>query len=148
MTDLDHLIRRLEADPDSDIGAAMLIDELMDARGMLYTEAERHVRQLQADARSVLQMTFVAELIRAKGPAHDALHELIRELAGLSKGEAYTLFVTSGSEAPSGGVRGATINNRLLGPGLVIFLPAGWVCAWFRRQVLPIRAAKKPRGGE
>lgn len=142
MTDLQLLINRINQEPDSDIGAAMLIDELMDAKGMLYTEAARHVETVRAIARTNLQIEFTAGLIRAKGPAYDKLINELHALFQLDGDAVYGLFVVAGDDPPHFSVPNGASLRWPKGHEMQIALPAGWVCAWFRRQTVSIHPVK------
>lgn len=145
MTDVACLVKLIEQDPDTDILAAMLIDELMEARGMLRSEAERHVRHVQADARIAKQIDFVARLLRAKGPAYTYLcraierHLMIQEVIG------YTLYVVSGDGPPRFCRVGDVVQTPTARHGYPIAIPAGWVIHWFRQNTYPIEPVRRPR---
>lgn len=146
MTDVQLLINLIERDPDSDITAAMLTDELMECRGMLRSEADRHVERVRADARTALQIQFTAGLIAAKGPAYYAMRNEVARVLGFNGNETYSFVVVGGEDEPRVSVAG-TMQARALGvDGLFVALPAGWVCAWFRRNTFPVRAPYSRKG--
>ena len=63
MNDIDLLTRAVEAEPRNTIIAAMLTDELMEARDMLRSEADRHVAAVQRVAGAARQVTLAVELM-------------------------------------------------------------------------------------
>lgn len=101
MTDANDLIDALEADPHSEILAAMLTDELMESRGMIRTEADRHVERLRADARERIECAAAAEVMRSTDGRSDRVKEHIRLMCfeGLQP-PAYNFIVTGGDSPP------------------------------------------------
>lgn len=138
MTDVQLLVTLIEQDPESEISAAMLTDELMEARGMIRSEADRHVERVRKTARQVLQMKFAAGLIAAKGPAYRALLDTIADAHPLFFASMCTIYVVSGDGPPRRADPPKEDNSHLVGPYKCLALPAGWVVQWFRRNTFPI----------
>lgn len=65
MTDASDILAALCDDPESVILAAMLTDALMEERGMLRSEADRHVCRVIQDARDLLDISAAATIMTA-----------------------------------------------------------------------------------
>jgi hypothetical protein len=63
VNDLTMLTTLVEQEPDNTIVAAMLTDELMDARDMLRSEAEKHVLHVQQTAAACRDLAAAAMLM-------------------------------------------------------------------------------------
>lgn len=144
LTEVQDLIARLERDPENDVLAAMLCDELMDAKGMLKFEAMTHVRNLQGDARVALDIATVAKTIRAAGPRYVYLLERVRRTLGQPEGAAYVLFLVGGDEKPRIGVHVHDLAADDPGPGLYVTLPCGWARRVLSESALPLFWPKSP----
>lgn len=148
MTDHRDILAALEAEPDSDILAAMLKDALKEERGMIDSEAERYVARARVSAWDTKLIAFAADLLRAKGPARDELHREVRKLVGLDEGDRYMLVIVAGDDPPSVGVPASAYFAQDVGPGLAIALPAGWVAYWHRRtmhHIHPVRSKRRAK---
>lgn len=145
LTEVDDLIARLERDPENDVLAAMLCDELMDARGMYRFEAMGYVRNLQTDARAALDIAFVAKVLRAAGPKYVYLIERIRRSLEQPEGTAFVLFLIGGEDAPRIGVTVDQLAEDDPGPGLYVALGCTWARKELERSALPLCWPKSPK---
>jgi len=145
MTDVQLLINLVSKDPDQDISAAMLVDELMDARGMLRSEADRHVERLRADCRSAKQIDLVASFIRERGRRWVALMAEVALAIGFDDGRPFGLAVMGGDLPPSAAVRPGP--NALTGERDIwsVALPAGWALARLKQLGYPLDPPARTR---
>ena len=145
MTNAQDILANLEADPDSEILAAMLTDALMEERGQLRSEADRHVEIARQNARDARDMKFACGLFRARGPAAFMIREflLVQYLGGESI--PFTVYLILGSNGPT---TTFTLegNHPAFGNGdHAIAVPAKWVCEWHRKYQYPIRYPRPSR---
>ena len=138
MNNVEILLALVEREPRCDVYAACLTDALMEERGMLRSEADRHVLRVQLQARTAADITFTADLIARKGTAWHALLTEVETVAKLWGVAGFILYVTGGEQPPSiiDGGRGASFpaHNRRV----PVRLPAGWVRAWHEKNPLPL----------
>lgn len=141
MDNVEILLALVEREPRNDVYAACLTDALMEERGMLRTEADRHVLRVQLDARTAADIEFTADLIARRGTAWHALLTEVETVAKLWGVEGFILYVTGGEQPPSiidgGGSTSFPANNRRV----PVRLPAGWVYAWHQKNPLPLGRA-------
>jgi hypothetical protein len=135
VTDANDMIAHLEREPESDIVAAMLVDELMQTRGMLRTEADRHVTKLRMDARDNLDMLNASFLVRPGSPVRDAIHlEVKRVCWPNDPAPPFTLVLRPGSDLPR-----AHTEHHSTGScwwyEWVVLVPARWVLRHFSGKV-------------
>lgn len=139
MTDVQLLIDLVSADPDQDIAVAMLIDELMEARGMLRSEADRHVERLRDDVRRSKQIDTAAAILAERGPRWQALAMHLRGMAELGEYESFFIFLVGGDDEPSGGVRSPVAGSIPPVGELSIYVPAGWALSWWKANKMSIK---------
>lgn len=139
------LLDRLERDPESDVLAAMLTDELIEARGMTYSEAAGYVATARKTARDALDIAHVANVIRANGPQYVYLVERIRRTLGQPSGAAFVLFLIAGDGDPRIGVGIEMMPDDDPGPGLYVILPCSWARSILSRTGLPMHFPRAPR---
>lgn len=98
MSDVDALVALLERDPDNAIVAAMLTDELMEARGMLRSEADRHVANVIAVAAEARELAEAAAEVRPGARWRGRILSCVRWVLGLDRRIRFTLLVVPGTE--------------------------------------------------
>lgn len=145
LTEWHDLLARLEQEPESDILAAMLTDELMEARDMNRTEADKYVAKARAEARTVKDIEFVTALIHAKGPAYEHLVTEIRRACGIFNHETITLFVIGGEQSPWTGPPQKLNNPDLIYQGWAVTVPATWARRWHQHTGWAIQPQPKRR---
>lgn len=138
LTEWHDLLQALEEDPQSDILAAMLTDELMESRGMARNEADRYVELARVSARQALDVKWATELIVAKGPAFHALVSEVRTLVGIYATDEFTMFVIPGEGRPEVLVPADVRERGAIYRGFPVSLPASWVRFWWGGECLPI----------
>lgn len=151
LTEWHDLLDRLEKEPDSDILAAMLTDELMEARGMNRTEADRYVATARRSAWDSADMAFLAHVIKAKGPAYYLLLNDVRTRLALYTHETITVFVVAGTDEPRVGNVPTDIPNGAIFHGFPVAIPATWAKNWIKAHGLavePVRMPRLPRGAK
>lgn len=145
LTEWKDLLERLERDPENEILAAMLTDELIEARRMQWSEATRYVTTARKVARDALDLECVVATIRADGPRYVYLCERIRRTLGQCADARFVLFLTCGDGRPRLGVGTDLLGAEDPGPGLYVTLP----CTWARRELdnsaLPLHWPRSPR---
>jgi hypothetical protein len=142
LTGVDDLVTRIEHDPDNIVLAAMLVDELVEARGMYRWEAMLHVQRVQTTAHDQLDMEWLAKLITRKGPAFRELVTTIQSALALYPGETITLFVVTGSNPPRIGEVPTDVPEGAIFHGFPVAVPATWARTWWhssgRPAIMPI----------
>jgi hypothetical protein len=90
----------LSADPNNAILEAMLTDELLDARDMLRSEADRHIAALRAAARTEQDFHRAAELLADGSPRQEELMIRVYQFIGWGALHDNTLFLVPGLAEP------------------------------------------------
>lgn len=142
LTEWTDLLARLERDPGNDVLAAMLTDELMEARDMYRTEADRYVATARRAAQDSADMTWLANLITSKGPAYDLILAKIRSALAIYAYETLTLFVVAGTDEPRVGQVPGDVPEGALFHGFPVAIPATWARTWWASAGRP--AVKPP----
>jgi hypothetical protein len=81
VNDLQTLIRLLETHPYNPVLVAMAVDELMSAKDMDRSEAERYVARLQEVAQEAAEMSFVTDLFARVGKRRLLMSALRRQFS-------------------------------------------------------------------
>jgi hypothetical protein len=141
VNNVDILLSLVEREPRNDVYAACLIDALMEERGMLRTEADRHVSSVQAMARTAADIDFTADLISRHGQAWHALLQEVERQAKLWGLEGFILYVTGGDQPPSIIDGGGPTTFPATNTRVPVRLPASWVAAWYAKNPHPLGKA-------
>lgn len=147
LTEWTDLLARLERDPESDILAAMLTDELMDARGMARNEADKYVATARGVAQTALDIAFVASVIRAKGPAYHWLMSHVWDAIALPDTTPITLFIVGGDGPARVGIPMEHASGARAFVGQPVALPATWARKWVKASALPVDPLPAPTRG-
>lgn len=129
MTDVTLLVNLIEQEPESPFYAAMLVDELMEARGMLRTEADRHVERVQADARLALDLKNATALVAAKDEYWPILCEHLRIVCHLARDESFDLIVIPGPSEPNHRRHNRSRNGQWW-DDITVTVGASWLMGW------------------
>ena len=100
MNDIDLLILAVERDPYNPIPASMLTDELMEEKGMLRSEADRHVSAVQKASIGALQLLHVSALCACPGEPKDRVQTLLEAHWPDSTHPHALVFFITGDSAP------------------------------------------------
>lgn len=101
MTTIDDLIRAVEDNPENPIIAWMLTDELIGARDMTRTEADKRVAEVQLVAVQAREVRSAAEVMQKGTRSGQWLMNYARGYLGLRRRAPFTLFLVPGAEAPA-----------------------------------------------
>jgi hypothetical protein len=142
VNDIDLLTGRLEADPSNSILASMLTDELMESRGMIRSEADRHVASVVAVAGQARQLAEATHLMRSGSASGRWLHTRCRRWAHIAQRIPYTLLLVAGDAPPV--IASAPLLGELVPwTGVLITVGAAWAIHEWQVQAAQKRTRRR-----
>lgn len=138
------MIAHLKDEPESDIVAAMLTDELMETRGMLRTEADRQVLDLRRTFRAALPVGQAHNIIHADVAFRVWLREKVSEDVKLGRGTNFTIDIIPGVQPAFLSFAGEEAQAKY-NYGVVIGVGASLVIYWYAEwlKTLPPREQRR-----
>ena len=97
--DIELLTQQLEQNPGNVVLESMLVDELTE-QGMVYAEAERHVRNVSLVAVQAGELREATHLMRRGSRTGQSYSAYCRRWCGVPPRVPYTLLVVVGHDAP------------------------------------------------
>ncbi len=144
MTALEDLVAAVERNPTNPIVAAMLTDELMDARDMLRSEADAHVRNVQSAGGTAAQIRVGCELLANDTECRRYLLAQVFRTCGVPRGRRPTVIVTEGDKLRVTEARLLVDDPRYWGR-VVILVGAAWLLYTWDARLTALAARRRLR---
>jgi len=101
VNNIDMLTSALGREPNNDILAAMLVDELMSERDMLRSEAEGHVRAVQQAKWQQWDLETATRLYSCDANFQCRAARYVRHTYKQLRGQSFTLIIVVGHQPPT-----------------------------------------------